>query len=75
MSRFLFWFVVFLTVGGLALHYKVDIPYVLSWVGKLPGDVVVRKHRTLFYLPILSSAISSLILTFLVHVFDSNNKS
>lgn len=70
MSRFLFWFVVFIFISGISLHYKFDIPYFLTWIGKLPGDMIVRKGKTIFYVPITTAALSSLGLTILLNVFS-----
>ncbi|NGX35060.1 MAG: hypothetical protein K1060chlam1_01428 [Candidatus Anoxychlamydiales bacterium] len=70
MSRFLFWFVVFVFISGISLHYKFDIPYFLSWIGKLPGDMIIRKGKTIFYVPITTAALSSLVLTILLGSFS-----
>lgn len=70
MSRFLFWFVVFVFISGITLHYKFDIPYFLSWIGKLPGDMIVRKGKLMFYVPITTAALASLVLTILLGSFS-----
>lgn len=70
MSRFLFWFVVFVFITGISLHYKFDIPYFFSWIGKLPGDMIIKKNKTLFYFPVTTSATLSLVLTILISSFS-----
>jgi len=70
MSRFLFWFVVFVFITGITLHYKVDIPLFISWIGKLPGDMIIKKDRTLFYFPVTTAAISSLVFTIILSSFS-----
>ncbi|MFA6118344.1 MAG: DUF2905 domain-containing protein [Parachlamydiales bacterium] len=69
MSRFLFWFFLFVFIGGILLHYKVDFPYFISWIGKLPGDMTVIKDKVIFYLPITTAAVFSLALTILFSLF------
>ena len=70
MARFFFWLVVFIFLSGISLHYKFDIPYFLSWIGKLPGDMVIKKGKTLFYFPITTAALSSLVFTIVLSVFS-----
>lgn len=38
-------------------------------MGRLPGDIVVRRENFTFYFPLLSSVIVSLVLTLLFHLF------
>lgn len=63
--RFIALSVVFLIASGVFLHYKMDVPY-LSWVGKLPGDIVVRKNNAVIYFPIASSVLTSGVLSLLL---------
>jgi len=70
MSRFLFWLVVFIFASGITLHYKFDIPYFLSWIGKLPGDMIIKKDRTLYYFPITTAALASLVITIILSSFS-----
>ncbi len=63
--RFLAFTVVLLIATGVFLHLKIDIPY-LSWVGKLPGDIVVRKNGAVIYFPIASSVLTSGVLSLLI---------
>ena len=65
MSKFITLFALLLVFCGLLLHYKVDIPVLFSWIGQMPGDVIVKKGRTLFYLPITTAAGVSLLITIL----------
>ena len=64
IGRFLFWLVVFVISEGMALHYNVDLPsFIASWLGKLPGDMWIRKDETLIYFPITSAVLPSLFLS------------
>ena len=50
---------------GLLLTLGDKIP----WIGKLPGDIYIRRERFSFYFPIATCIIISLILTLLFALF------
>lgn len=50
---------------GLALLFADRIP----WLGRLPGDVVVRRGPVTFYAPIATSIVVSIVLTVLLNLF------
>jgi hypothetical protein len=54
-----------LVVIGLAFTYGPKIP----WLGKLPGDISIKKDNFSFYFPITTSIIISIILTILFSLF------
>jgi len=56
---------VILIVIGLAFTYGPKIP----WLGKLPGDISIKKDNFSFYFPITTSIIISIILTILFTIF------
>ena len=37
----------------------------IPWIGRLPGDVIIRKKTFTFYFPLATSILLSLILTFI----------
>jgi hypothetical protein len=41
----------------------------ISWLGRLPGDVVVRRGPVTFYFPIVTSIVVSLVLTLVLNLF------
>ena len=41
----------------------------IPWLGRLPGDVVVRRGPVTFYFPIVTSIVVSLILTLVLNLF------
>ena len=49
---------------GVALLY---FPNLLSWFGRLPGDIRVEGQRGGFYFPIVSMLIISVVLSLLLH--------
>jgi len=56
--------VVFLVVGFL-LSSKIHIP----WLGKLPGDFVIKRDHFRFYFPLATSILLSILLTLLLRLF------
>jgi len=56
---------VFIILVGLLLLVGEKIP----WVGRLPGDIIIRKKNFTFYFPIVTSIIISIILTLLFALF------
>jgi uncharacterized protein HemY len=41
----------------------------IPWLGKLPGDILIKKDNFQFYLPITTCIIISLVLTLLLYLF------
>jgi hypothetical protein len=50
---------------GLIMLYGPKIP----WLGKLPGDITIKKENFTFYFPLASSIVISIILTTLFSIF------
>jgi len=56
---------VLIIVIGVLLMVGEKIP----WLGKLPGDIIIRKEKFSFYFPITTCIIISIILTLLFALF------
>ncbi len=41
----------------------------IPWLGRLPGDIIVRKKNFTFYFPLATSILISIILTLLFSLF------
>jgi len=54
-----------LALAGLAIIFLPRIPF----LGKLPGDIVIRKGNFTFYFPIATSIILSIVLTIIFSIF------
>ncbi|HIJ88202.1 MAG TPA: DUF2905 domain-containing protein [Desulfuromonadales bacterium] len=50
---------------GLIVSFSPRLP----WLGKLPGDILVRKENVSFYFPLGSCIIISLLLSFIMWLF------
>jgi hypothetical protein len=40
----------------------------IPWMGKLPGDIIIKKEHFSFYFPLTTCIIISVILTFLLYL-------
>jgi hypothetical protein len=56
---------VVLVVLGLILILGDKIP----WIGRLPGDIYIKREKFTFYFPLMTSIIISLLLTLLFALF------
>jgi len=52
-------------VIGLAFLFSDKIPF----LGKLPGDIVIKKERFSFYFPVTTSIIISIVLSIIFYLF------
>ena len=41
----------------------------IPWIGKLPGDIIIRKEKFTFYFPIVTCIILSILLTVIFSIF------
>jgi len=64
-GKFLIIFGIIAIVVGLLLAAGPRIP----WLGRLPGDVLIRKGNFTFYFPLATSIVLSIILTVLINLF------
>lgn len=65
MARWLIIFGVLLIAMGLMLQFA---PWLVSWFGKLPGDIRYESERTKIFIPITSMIFISLVLTLLINL-------
>jgi len=56
---------VFIILIGVLLLLGEKIP----WVGRLPGDIIIRKKNFTFYFPLATSILISIILTLFFWIF------
>ncbi len=57
---------VILFVIGLIINYA---PWLISWFGKLPGDIRIEDENKSVFIPITSMFIVSIILTIIINLF------
>ena len=57
---------ILIVAAGLALQYA---PWLLSWFGRLPGDLSFTRGGTRIFLPVTSMLLVSIVLTIVLNVF------
>lgn len=57
---------VMVIIGGIAL---IIFGLILLTIGKLPGDIVIRRGNFTFFFPIVTSIVLSLVLTLVLYLF------
>jgi hypothetical protein len=66
LARLLIGFGLALVVLGLVAKFA---PGLLSWFGRLPGDINITRGNTRFFFPITSMIVVSLLLTLIINLF------
>ena len=66
MGRWLITAGVILVVVGAILHFA---PWLVSWFGRLPGDIRIETERSKVFIPITSMVVLSLVLSVLIRWF------
>ena len=66
MARWLMLIGAVMLVIGAVLHFY---PGLLSWFGKLPGDIHMETAHGKIFIPITSMIVISLVLTLLLNLF------
>jgi uncharacterized membrane protein len=66
MAKWLIYAGIALALLGVVLHFA---PGLLSWFGKLPGDIRIESERSKTFIPITSMIILSVVLTVLLNLF------
>ena len=67
IGRFIIFAGIFLIVFGLLLKFLPQIKF----IGKLPGDIHIRKENFEFYFPLTTSILLSIILSLIIRFFVS----
>jgi hypothetical protein len=65
MGRFLIILGLILVAGGIIVSFAPRIP----WLGRLPGDIYIKKENFSFYFPLATSLLLSLVLSLLLWFF------
>lgn len=74
MGRFLILSGLLLIVTGFLLHFKVEIPWFYQWMGKLPGDLIIKKKNATIYFPITTSLAVSLFVSLVLSLLFKSEK-
>jgi len=60
IGRFLTLTVLLIIGVGLVLHFNAEVPPILSWIGHLPGDLILRRGDATIFLPFSTAFIASI---------------
>ena len=69
MGRFLIIAGFLIVILGVIIHFKVEVPWLTGWIGKLPGDLVIKKGNMTLYLPLATSILISIVLSLVFSLF------
>ncbi len=73
MTQFLGIAIFVVIATGMMIQGGFDFPWFLDWIGKLPGDVLIKKKGLTLYAPLTSSVLISAVLSFVAHLFSKEN--
>ncbi|MBL6992024.1 MAG: DUF2905 domain-containing protein [Bacteriovoracaceae bacterium] len=65
LGKFLVAVGVVLVIVGVTLIYRDKLPFI-EHLGKLPGDINIKKEGFSFHFPIVTSIIASIVLSFVL---------
>ena len=51
-------------LAGIVLYFSDKVP----WLGKLPGDIIIKKKNYTFYFPVVTSILLSLLLSMILYI-------
>lgn len=64
-GKLLILFGTIIIIVGIVLLISPRIP----WLGRLPGDILIRRKNVTFYFPLVTCIILSILLTILINFF------
>ena len=65
LGRFLILVGLVIALVGLLLVLSEKIP----WLGRLPGDILIKRGKWIFYFPLATSILLSILITLLINLF------
>ena len=69
LGKILLGFGVLMVILGAILLVAGNLSGKVPWLGRLPGDIYIRRDNWTFYFPLATSLIVSLILTLIFSLF------
>ncbi len=73
MSQFLGLAIFLLIAASFAIHAEVELPWFAEWIGRLPGDLLIKKKGMTLYVPLTSCVLISGVLSFFLSLFSRKN--
>lgn len=69
LAKQLIIFGLIITLIGIIFYFKDFLPFI-KHIGKLPGDIAIKKENFSFYFPITTSIIISIILSIIFFILN-----
>ncbi len=66
MGKLIIYIGIFLIVLGVLIHFYPKIPF----LGKLPGDIYIKRENVSFYFPLATSIIVSIVLSLALYLLS-----
>jgi hypothetical protein len=60
---------VILVIIGVVIVFKESIPF-LKYLGRLPGDITIKRENFSFHFPIVTSIVISIILSIVIYILS-----
>lgn len=64
MGKFIIIIGLILVLVGIIMQFADKIP----WIGRLPGDILIKKENFTFYFPLATSIILSIIISLIIYL-------
>ena len=64
MGKFIIIIGLVLVLVGIVIHFADKIP----WIGRLPGDILIKKENFTFYFPLVTSIILSIVISLIIYL-------
>lgn len=68
MGRLVLWVGLAIAAAGLVMMFADKIPGI-DRLGRLPGDIAIKRENFSFHFPVVTSIIVSIVLTVLLNIF------
>ncbi len=57
-------------IAAVVIGAAIMLSSKITWIGRLPGDILIKKENFTFYFPITTGIIVSIILSVILHIFS-----
>lgn len=64
MGKFIIIIGLILVLIGIIMQFADKIP----WIGRLPGDILIKRENFTFYFPLVTSIILSIIISLIIYL-------
>ena len=57
---------IILVIAGIFIHFNLKVP----WMGRLPGDITIKREGFSLYIPVVTSLLLSGLLTLILYILS-----